>query len=72
MDALNRHLRSEAGIDCARIVEKVKGAGENDDMEYDSLGVVEKSEEQKHHLIPKRRQSGGGGGGADSWSGVAL
>ena len=26
MDALNRHLRSEAGVECARIMEKEKGA----------------------------------------------
>ena len=27
MDALNRHLRSETGVECAKIVEKGKGAG---------------------------------------------
>jgi hypothetical protein len=27
MDALNRHLRSETGVECARIVGKGKGPG---------------------------------------------
>ena len=27
MDALNRHLRSEAGVECARVVERGKGSG---------------------------------------------
>ena len=76
MDALNRHLRSETGVECARIVERGKGSdGVMGDMEsgYD-MSVVElgmESEEQKRP-IPKRRQTGGGGGGADVWSGVTL
>ena len=27
MDALNRHLKSETGVECARIVERGKGSG---------------------------------------------
>ena len=86
MDALNRHLRSEAGVECARFVERGKGSGDDvmGDMEsvYDmngmtmsmTRGMVElgmKSEEQQHP-IPKKRQTGWKGGGADNWSGVAL
>ena len=84
MDALNRHLRSETGVECARIVERGKGSGGG--MEsggYDMSGItmsmtggmVElsmESEDQKRP-IPKRRQTGGGGGGgADIWSGSGV
>jgi len=83
MDALNRHLRSETGVECARIVERGKesGGGVMGDMEsgFDMsgitmTGVVElgmESEEQKHP-IPKKRQTGWKGDEADNWSGVAL
>ena len=27
MDALNRHLKSETGVECARVVERGKGSG---------------------------------------------
>ena len=88
MDALNRHLRSEAGVECARIVEKGKGAGGGDvgmgnvengyDMGAMAMGItggmvkLAMGSEDQKLPIPKRRQSGGGGGGADSWAGVAL
>lgn len=82
MDALNRHLRSETGVECARVVERGKGSGGVTDSGYDMSGItmsvtggmVELSmepEDQKRP-IPKRRQAGGGGGGADIWSGVTL
>ena len=77
MDALNRHLRSETGVECARFVERGKGSGDDvmgdmesgDDMRGMSMmrGMVEldiESEEQKHPILKKRQ--------ADSWSGVAL
>ena len=83
MDALNRHLRSEAGVECARIVDREKGAGGGGGggMEgggYDmgginmnmTGGIVDlgmESEEEKRPM-PKRRLTGG----ADSWSGVSL
>ena len=81
MDALNRHLRSETGVECARIVEKGKGPGGVMESGYDMSGVTMsmtggmvdlgmESEDQKRP-IPKRRQTGGGGGGADIW-GVTL
>jgi Zinc finger, C2H2 type len=79
MDALNRHLRSEAGVECARIVEKGKGANggggetgnENVGGGYDMAmgGIVKLGMDERK---PKRRQSGGSGGGAETWSGVAL
>ena len=81
MDALNRLLRSETGVECAKIVERGKGSGGGMEGGYDMggitmsmTGMVElgmESEEQKRP-IPKRRQTGGGGGGADIWSGVTL
>jgi len=80
MDALNRHLKSDAGVECARIVEGEKGAVMNSAgydvgrMSMSGGGMLKmEPEEQKLYTIPRRRQSGGGGGGgADSWSGVAL
>ena len=87
MDALNRHLRSETGVECARIVERGKESGGGSDgyggmsgMSSMTGGMVElsmESEDQKRPIIPKRRQTGGGGGGgggggADVWSGVTL
>jgi hypothetical protein len=84
MDALNRHLRSETGVECARIVERGKGSGGSMESGYDMSGItmsmtgdmVELSmepEDQKRP-IPKRRQNGGGGGGggADIWSGSGV
>ena len=85
MDALNRHLRSETGVECARIVERGKGSGGSMESGYDMSGITMtmtggmvdlgmESEDQKRP-IPKRRQTGGGGGGgggADIWSGVTL
>jgi hypothetical protein len=76
MDALNRHLRSETGVECARIVDRGKGSGGGDGYDMSvitmsSMGI--ESEEQKGPILSKRRQSGGGGGGgADMWSGVTL
>jgi hypothetical protein len=80
MDALNRHLRSETGVECARIVERGKGSAGGFDMSGITMsmtgGMVElgmESEEQKRPISSKRRQTGGGGGGgADIWSGVTL
>jgi hypothetical protein len=83
MDALNRHLKSETGVECAGIVEREKGFGGGvmGDMEseYDMSGITMSmtrgmvelgmdSEEQKRP-IPKRRQTVWKGGGAD---GVTL
>ncbi|KAF8805438.1 hypothetical protein BYT27DRAFT_7258555 [Phlegmacium glaucopus] len=78
MDALNRHLRSEAGVECARIVDKGKGAGGGGvgmgNMEgrgYDSAGMGGISmtsglaldmEPEEEKPVPKRRQTGGSGG----------
>ena len=73
MDALNRHMRSEAGMGCARILERRKGAGGGGGMvnvgggghEMSMIGggnLDMESEDEK----PRRRQTG------DTWSGVAL
>ena len=87
MDALNRHLRSETGVECAKIVERGKGPGGvtgNMENGYDMSGITMSmtggvvelnmdTEEQKRP-IPKRRQTGGGGGGggADMWSATGV
>ena len=69
MDALNRHLRSEAGVECARIVDKVKGEGMGMRMGGGGGGygmeLGMESDDEKRPIVPKRRQT------AD-WSGVAL
>jgi len=86
MDALNRHLRSETGVECARIVERVKSGGDASDVEsgYDMSGItmssvtggmveLSSSSMEPEEQKPKRRQTGsGGGGGTDIWSGVTL
>jgi len=86
MDALNRHLKSETGVECARIVERGKGSsGVTGNMEsgYHMNGIamsmtggmvdLSMEPEEQKPPIPKRRQTGGGGGGgADIWSGVTL
>jgi len=80
MDALNRHLKSDAGVECAKIVEGEKGthggvtgnsAGYGMAMSM-SGGMLNMEPEEQKYTIPRRRQSGGGGGGADSWSGVTV
>ena len=79
MDALNRHLRSETGVECARIVERGKGSsggggGGNMESGYDMSGITMSmtggmvdlggvESEEQKLPIPKRRQTGGGGGG---------
>ena len=82
MDALNRHLRSEAGVECAKMVERGKGGdagggGGGHDMGEISMSMtgsgmadLELESEDKKRPMPRRRQTGGGG--ADTWSGVAL
>ena len=76
MDALNRHLSNETGVECARVAERGKGSGGGVlgdlDSGFDMSGItltggVELAEEQKQPRILKRRQTGGGGG-ADIWS----
>ena len=79
MDALNRHLRSETGVECARVVERGKGSGGggggvigNLESGYDMNGITMSmagmvelgmESEEQKRPIPKRRQTGGGGGG---------
>ena len=86
MDALNRHLKSDAGVECARIVGREKGGlvdegmmerggGGGNGYNMGGMAMISMKSEERKHLIPKRRQSGGGGGGGgpdSSWSGVAL
>ena len=74
MDALNRLMRSEAGMECAKIMERGKGAGGGGGMvnvggggghEMSMIGggnLDMESEDEK----PRRWQIG------DTWSGVAL
>ena len=64
MNALNRHMRSEAGMECARIVERGKGAGGGGhEMSMISSGNPDMDLEDEK---PRRWQTG------DTWSGVAL
>ena len=38
MDALNRHMKSETGVECARVVERGKGSGGGVLVDLDSSG----------------------------------
>jgi Zinc finger, C2H2 type len=82
MDALNRHLKSEAGVECARIAERGKGAGGgrmgvgNREGGYDKGKAVMRMRdgivELGTKLEEEKRQTGGGGSRGDGWAGVAL
>ena len=86
MDALNRHLRSEAGVECARVVDRGKEVGGmgmgSGGYDIGGMGLnmtsglpLSMGSEEEKRPVPKRRQTGGSGGamgGTDAWSGVAL
>ena len=55
MDALNRHLKSETGVECARIVERGKGSGGG------VLGVLDSGFDMSGVMMSS--VGGGGGGG---------
>ena len=75
MDALNRHLESETGVECAMVVERGKGSGGRGGLPlwghlesgFDMSGITMSSvtggggsgKEQKQPSIPKKRQTGG-------------
>lgn len=79
MDALNRHLRSETGVECARIVERGKegsssGGGDVESSGYDMSGVTMSSmtggivelssmETEEQKRPIPKRRQNGGGGG---------
>ncbi|PPQ64207.1 hypothetical protein CVT24_008625 [Panaeolus cyanescens] len=68
MDALNRHLRSEAGGECAKIVEGLKGSN----MGLDQQAPATPPEEGKK-FAPRRRNTGSAAAQMDDeWSSVAL
>jgi hypothetical protein len=61
MDALNRHLRSEAGAECAKIAgEKKEGQYEGDEMDDEMKPQVE-SPPPTALPQPRRRNTSGSG-----------
>ena len=82
MDALNRHLKSKAGVECARIMERGKRAGSGGMGMWNSEGGYNKGEatmsmrdgivELGRKLEEEKRQTGSGGSRGDGWAGVAL
>ena len=60
MDALNRHLKSETGVECARVVERGKGSGPGGG---DVLGELDSGFDMSGVMMSSVTGGGGGGGG---------
>ena len=58
MDVLNRHLKSETGVECARVVERGKGSGPGGG---DVLGELDSGFDMSGVMMSSVTAGGGGG-----------